>query len=161
MHLGLSGEEYQQLCDTVTDIFHLAAISYLGVPKDIAWRVNVDGTRNVLELARDCEKLRRLNHFSTCYVSGDRVGVIAEDELDAGQTLPQRLRGDEVPRPSGWCSGPRRPCRSPSTGPRRVVGDSRTGEIDRFEGPYYLGDPPRAPRRCSCRCRCPATASRR
>src|SRR4051812_4236509 len=26
MHLGLSGEEYQMLCDSVTDIFHLAAI---------------------------------------------------------------------------------------------------------------------------------------
>jgi len=26
MHLGLSGEEYQRLCDQVTDIFHLAAI---------------------------------------------------------------------------------------------------------------------------------------
>src|SRR5262245_57487283 len=24
MHLGLSGEEYQKLCDSVTDVFHLA-----------------------------------------------------------------------------------------------------------------------------------------
>src|SRR5947209_412670 len=29
MHLGLSSAEYNQLCDEVTDIFHLAAISYL------------------------------------------------------------------------------------------------------------------------------------
>src|SRR5207248_519114 len=87
MHLGLSGEEYQTLCDEVTDIFHLAAISYLGVPKETAWRVNVDGTRNVIELAHDCSKLRKLNHFSTCYVSGDRLGVIAEDELEVGQTF--------------------------------------------------------------------------
>ncbi len=138
LHLGLSGDEYQRLCDEVTDIFHLAAISYLGVPKTTAWRVNEDGTRNVLELARDCGKLRRLNHFSTCFVSGDRVGVIAEDELEAGQgfhnvyeetknqaeRLVQRAAGSlpvSIYRPS------------------IVVGDSRTGEIDRFDGPYYLG----------------------
>ena len=87
MHLGLSGEEYQRLCDQVTDIFHLAALSYLGVSREAAWRTNVDGTRNVIELAQECKHLRRLSHFSTCYVSGDRLGVIAEDELDCGQAF--------------------------------------------------------------------------
>ncbi len=138
MHLGLSGEEYGRVTRDVTEIFHLAAISYLGVPKETAQRVNVDGTRNVLELAKDAKKLRRLSYFSTCYVSGDRVGVIAEDELDRGQgfrnayeetkygaeRLVQRA-GRELPvsifRPSS------------------VVGDSETGEIDKFDGPYYLG----------------------
>jgi nucleoside-diphosphate-sugar epimerase len=57
MHLGLSGPEYQRLCDEVTDIFHLAAISYLGVSREVAWRVNVDGTRNVIELASECPRL--------------------------------------------------------------------------------------------------------
>ncbi|MHB8872969.1 MAG: SDR family oxidoreductase [Myxococcaceae bacterium] len=138
MHLGLSGEEYQRLAGTVTDIFHLAAISYLGMPKETAWRVNVDGTRNVLELARDCTKLRRFNHFSTCYVSGDRLGVIAEDELDCGQAFRNAYEETKfqaeklVQRAAGSL---------PITiyRPSSVVGDSKTGEIDRFEGPYYLG----------------------
>jgi len=138
MHLGLSGDEYQKLCDEVTDIFHLAAISYLGVPKETAWRVNVDGTRNVLELATDCQKLRRFNHFSTCYVSGDRVGVIAEDELERGQTFRNvyeetKYQAERLVK--------RAANNLPVTiyRPSSVVGDSRTGEIDRFEGPYYLG----------------------
>jgi thioester reductase-like protein len=138
MHFGLSGDEYQRLCGHATDVFHLAAISNLGAPKDLIWRVNVEGTRNALELARDCSHLQRFNHFSTCYVSGDRVGVIAEDELDRGQgfrnsfehtkfqaeKLVQRMSGElpvTIYRPSS------------------LVGDSSTGEIDRFEGPYYLG----------------------
>jgi thioester reductase-like protein len=138
MHLGLSGEEYQRLCDSVTDIFHLAAISYLGMPKETAWRVNVDGTRNVLELAKDCGKLRRFNYFSTCYVSGDRVGVIAEDELDAGQSFRNayeetKYQAEKVVQ-RAMASLPITIYR-----PSSVVGDSRTGEIDRFEGPYYLG----------------------
>lgn len=138
MHLGLSGDEYQKLCDEVTDVFHLAAISYLGVPKETAWRVNVDGTRNVLELAADCGKLRRFNHFSTCYVSGDRVGVIAEDELERGQSFRNiyeetKYHAERLVRRAGNSL--------PVTiyRPSSVVGDSQTGEIDRFEGPYYLG----------------------
>ncbi len=138
MHLGLSGDEYQRICDSVTDIFHIGGISDLSVPREMLWQANVEGTRNVIELARDCPRLHRLNHYSTCYVSGDRIGVIAEDELDMGQAfrnpyeetkfhaekLLQRVSGMlpiSVYRPSS------------------VVGDSQTGEIDRFEGPYYLG----------------------
>jgi len=138
MHLGLSGEEYQRLCARVTHIYHLAAVFYLSVPKETAWRINVDGTRNVLELARDCEHLQRFNYFSTCHVSGDRLGVIAEDELDCGQAFrnvyeetkfhaEQRIQRAAASLPVTIF----RPC--------SVVGDSRTGEIDRFEGPYYLG----------------------
>ena len=138
MHLGLSGEEYQRICDEVTDIFHVGELSDLSVPREMIWRANVEGTRNIIELARDCTRLHRLNHYSSCYVSGERIGVIAEDELDLGQSfrnayeetkfhaekLLQRVN-DALPisiyRPSS------------------VVGDSQTGEIDRFEGPYYLG----------------------
>lgn len=138
MHLGLSGEEYDRLTSEVTQIFHLAAISYLGMPRENAYRVNVDGTRNVLELARDCVKLRRFNHFSTCYVSGDRLGVIAEDELDNGQGFRNayeetKAAAERLVRQAA--------AKMPVTiyRPSSVVGDSQTGEIDRFEGPYYLG----------------------
>jgi len=138
MHLGLAGEEYKRLCESVTQIFHLAAISYMGMPREIAHRVNVGGTRNVVELARDCKQLRRLNHFSTTYVSGDRVGVIAEDELDVGQGFRNpyeetKFEAEKIVQ--------RAAATVPVTiyRPSTVVGDSKTGEIDRFEGPYYLG----------------------
>src|SRR6266545_3719736 len=136
MHLGLSGAEFKALARDVTDIWHLAART-LGADRTDLRRVNVDGTRNVLDLAAAARRLRRLNHFSTAYVSGDRVGVILEDELAMGQRfhnayeetkfqaelLVRRAQADlaaTIYRPS------------------IVVGDSRTGEIDRFEGPYAL-----------------------
>jgi thioester reductase-like protein len=138
MHLGLAGDEYRRLCESVTDIFHLAAISYMGMPKEIAQRVNVSGTRNVLELGRDTLHLERFNHFSTTYVSGDRVGVIAEDELDVGQSFRNpyeetKFEAEKIVQ--------RAAASMPVTiyRPSTVVGDSKTGEIDRFEGPYYLG----------------------
>lgn len=137
MHLSLSGAEYARLCDEVTHIFHLAAVFFLGVSRDLARRVNVEGTRNVLELARDCRSLRRLVHFSTAMVAGDRVGVVCEDELEAGQGFHNiyeetKFQAEKLVR--------RAMKDLPITvvRPSIVVGDSKTGEIDRFDGPYYL-----------------------
>lgn len=138
MHLGLAGREYQRLVEQATHIFHLAAISYLGMPYETARKVNVEGTQNVLELARECRQLQRFVHFSTTYVSGDRVGVIAEDELDAGQSFRNAY---EKTKFEAEKLVNRAKSSLPVTiiRPATVVGDSKTGEIDRFEGPYYLG----------------------
>src|SRR5262249_15931854 len=87
MHLGLDGEEYGRLCDEVTDIFHLAAVAQLDTSRETAARVNIHGTRNVVEVGRGWRGLERFNHFSSCFVAGDRQGVIAEDEPDAGQSF--------------------------------------------------------------------------
>src|SRR5512140_3415287 len=85
MHLGLSGAEFKALARDVTDVWHLAARSHLGAGRVEMRRVNVEGTRNVLDLCVAAPRLRRLNHFSTAFVCGDRVGVILEDELAMSQ----------------------------------------------------------------------------
>ncbi len=138
MHLGLAGPEYQRLIDETTHIFHLAAVSYLGMPHEVARRVNVDGTRGVLELARECKRLERFVHFSTCYVSGDRVGVIAEDELERGQGFRNAYEETKY-EAERLVQRAREHLPITIIRPSTVVGDSLTGEIDRFEGPYYLG----------------------
>jgi nucleoside-diphosphate-sugar epimerase len=138
LHLGLSGEEVERVAGSVTRIFHLAALNQLTVSRDVAWRTNVDGTRNVLELARECRSLERLVHFSTCHVAGAREGVIAEDELDRGQEFRNAWEETKF-------HAEKAVVRAADTlpvsivRPSTVVGDSRTGEIDRFEGPYALG----------------------
>jgi thioester reductase-like protein len=137
MHLGLSGAEWKSLVRDVSSIWHLAAASRLDSASDVARRVNVEGTRNVLELARAATFPPRLHHFSSAFVAGDRQGVIMEDELLAGQRFrtpyeQSKARAEELVR--------RVMSDLPVTiyRPAIVVGDSRTGEIDRFEGPYYL-----------------------
>jgi nucleoside-diphosphate-sugar epimerase len=57
---GGTTAEYPDLCADVTTIVHLAAAHCLGVPREMAVRVNVGGTRNVLELATSCRRLARL-----------------------------------------------------------------------------------------------------
>ncbi len=65
----------------IVSVFHLAAIYNLAVPLEIAQRVNVDGTGNVLDLCAGCKNLERLNYVSTAYVAGERKGVVYEHEL--------------------------------------------------------------------------------
>lgn len=137
MHLGLSTTEYRELCGGVTDVIHGAEKSFLGSERGELDRINVEGTRGTLELAADCRKLRRFTHLSTVFVAGDRVGVVAEDELAAGQTFRNAYEETKfeaellVRRAMGQL-----PCTV--LRPSIVIGDSRTGEIDRFEGPYTI-----------------------
>lgn len=137
MDLGLAGGEYKALAAEVTAIHHTAAVYYLGAQKEQLERVNVDGTRTMLELAGDCLKLRRFMHWSTSQVSGARSGVILEEELDCGQRFRNfyeetKFRAERLARDAAR--------RLPITilRPGIIVGDSRSGEIDKFDGPYYL-----------------------
>src|SRR4051794_36108603 len=57
--LGLDSGTYERLAGSVTAVYHLAAIYNLAVPFDIAQRVNVEGTGNVLGLCGRCSQLER------------------------------------------------------------------------------------------------------
>ena len=89
MHLGLSTAEYRELSQGCTDVIHVAGLTDTCDAEEPggARRRGAEGTRAVLELSQDCKHLRRLTHFSTVFVSGDRRGVIAEDELAHGQAF--------------------------------------------------------------------------
>ena len=74
MDLGLSSNEYQALVKEVSWIEHLAGIYFMGVDAKTARAVNVEGTRSVLDFARDARRLERVVHWSSALVSGDRAG---------------------------------------------------------------------------------------
>ncbi len=137
MDLGLSGSEYRTLATEITAIHHLAGIYYMGVDERTARRVNVEGTRGVLDLAGDAVNLRRLCHWSTATVAGKRKGVILEEELDEGQSFHNFYEATKFEAEKLARAAQRR---LPITilRPSLIVGDSQTGEIDKFDGPYYL-----------------------
>jgi len=137
MDLGLSGPEYKVLAGEVTTIHHMAGIYYLGVDRATARRVNVQGTRGILELATEAVRLRRICHWSTASVSGKRRGVILEEELDEGQGFHNfyeetKFEAEKLAR-AAQRSLPLTVLR-----PAVIVGDSANGEIDKLDGPYYL-----------------------
>jgi thioester reductase-like protein len=137
MDLGLSGTEYQRLAAELTCIHHLAGIYYMGVDEATARRVNVEGTRGIIELATEASRLRRLCHWSTAQVSGKRKGVILEEELDESQSFHNFYEQTKYEAEVLARAAQRR---IPVTvlRPGIIVGDSHTGEIDKFDGPYYL-----------------------
>lgn len=137
MDLGLSGREYRTLAGEITSIQHMAGIYYMGVDRATARRVNVDGTRGVLELAADAVRLRRMTHWSTAAVSGRRKGVILEEELDEGQSFHNFYEETKF-EAEKLAHAARRTLPVTILRPGIVVGDSATGEIDKLDGPYYL-----------------------
>ena len=135
--LGLSPEDLQTARSHSTVLLHLAAIYDLAVARDIAMRVNVEGTRNVNQFAGSLPHLRHYHYISTCYVAGKRKGVIYENELqhEAGfrnyyeeTKYLAEMQVDELKS------------QLPITihRPAVVCGDSRTGETVKYDGIYYL-----------------------
>lgn len=135
--LGLSADRYDTLAGEVHDVFHLAAVYDLAVGEEIARKVNVEGTRHVVAFCEACTDLHRHNYVSTCYVAGLRTGLVLESELDEGQEFKNfyestKFAAEVVVRESMD--------RVPTTvyRPGIVVGDSRTGETQKFDGPYFI-----------------------
>jgi len=135
--LVLTPADLELVQQQTTRVFHLAAVYDLAVPQDLAMRVNVGGTRNVVALARSIPRLRQFHHVSTCYVAGKREGVILESELrhNAGYRNfyeeSKNLAEQEVDSAKNDL---------PVTihRPAVVCGDSRSGETGKYDGVYYL-----------------------
>lgn len=135
--LGMDADDAATIRYETTDVFHLAAVYDLAVERDVAVRVNLEGTKNVNEFVKSVRHLKRYNYISTCYVAGKRTGQIGEGELEhdkgfrnfyeetkyLAEMEVEQLKKDlpvTIFRPSV------------------VVGDSETGETTKYDGIYYL-----------------------
>jgi thioester reductase-like protein len=134
--LGLDEKAYHELAARITDVFHLAAIYDLHVHEDVAYRVNVDGTRNIVDFCAEAKGLKALVYFSTCYVAGRRTGRILEDELISGAGFKNhyestKFEAERIVR--------EKMDRIPTIiiRPGITVGHSKTGETQKFDGPYF------------------------
>jgi thioester reductase-like protein len=151
--LGLDPDTADRLAEQVTTVVHCAASVSFELPLEESRRINVDGTRHVVELAERCRRLERLSYISTAYVAGEPRRLFRENQLDVGQRFRNpyerskfeaermvRERAAELPlqilRPS------------------IVVGDSRTGRTSSFNVLY-------GPLKAFARGRIPAIPARR
>lgn len=120
---------------SIIGILNFAAVCDLRVKKDLAYKVNVEGTKNLINFALKCSNLKKFHHISTCYTAGWTMGTFSELDFDKGQDFKNyhkeikfisekliRQNLGKIPyviyRPS------------------IVVGDSITGETNKFDGPY-------------------------
>ncbi|BDG06091.1 SDR family oxidoreductase [Anaeromyxobacter oryzae] len=134
--LGLDGAALAP--GDVVEIHHLAAIYDLSVPRAPAMKVNVEGTRNVLDLAERCDRLERLHYVSTCYVAGRHPGVFLEEDLEKGQAFNNYYEETKYLAEVEVRARMRAGLPATIYRPAIVVGDSRTGETQKYDGPYYV-----------------------
>ena len=133
--LGLAPDAMKALKGTVDAVYHLAAVYDLGADADSQIAVNVEGTRNVCEFAKAVDA----GHFhlvSSIAAAGLYEGVFREDMFDEAEGLdhPYFMTKHESEKIV------RKECKVPWTvyRPALVVGDSKTGEMDKIDGPYYF-----------------------
>lgn len=135
---GIGVDDPASLVSDVTEIWHLAAAYDLAVPREVGMRVNVEGTRYVLGVAARCPRLERFHHFSTCYVSGRFTGPFAEDDLEVGARFnnfyEETKHLAEAAVRGQMAEG------LPATiyRPSIVLGDSRTGRTQKYDGLYFV-----------------------
>ncbi len=135
--LALDADARADMIEHVTGAYHLAALYHLAAPRDVLMSINVDGTRNLLDFCGELRGLERFAHISTLAVAGTYTGTFADTDFDKGQGFKNyyeetkylaeklvRERMGEIP--------------SLIFRPPVVVGHSKTGYIEKVDGPYYL-----------------------
>jgi long-chain acyl-CoA synthetase len=120
----------------VTHEIHCAATVSFDLPIDEARRINVGGTRAMIDLCRRLPKLERLDAVSTAYVAGRRRDLVQEADLghDAGfhNTYEQtKYESEELLRAA------MRDLPIAVHRPSIVVGDSRTGQTGAWKVLYW------------------------
>jgi NAD(P)-dependent dehydrogenase (short-subunit alcohol dehydrogenase family) len=133
--LGIEKEQVAELRGKIEHFFHLAAVYDMTAPAERNTAVNVGGTTHAVELARALD-VKRLHHVSSIAVAGTYKGVFTETMFDEGQRLPSpyhrtKYESERIVREQPYVAW--RVYR-----PGIVVGDSKTGEMDKIDGPYYF-----------------------
>jgi len=133
--LGLGTEAVKALKGQVDHFYHLAAVYDLGADEESQIAVNIEGTRNTVELARAIDA-SHFHHVSSIAAAGLYEGVFREDMFEEAENYehPYFMTKHESEKIV------RKECKVPWSvyRPAMVVGDSQTGEMDKIDGPYYF-----------------------
>jgi NAD(P)-dependent dehydrogenase (short-subunit alcohol dehydrogenase family) len=133
--LGISAADFKKLKGKITQFYHLAAIYDLYASEEAQVAVNVNGTANAIgaatKMAAEC-----FNHVSSIAVAGLYKGTFREDMFEEAEKLNNpylKTKHESEKMVREKCEIPWRIYR-----PGMVVGHSKTGEIDKIDGPYYF-----------------------
>lgn len=133
--LGLAAADVKMLSKNVAHFFHLAAIYDLAADAESQLIANVKGTEHAVELA-NAIGAGCFQHISSIAAAGLYEGIFREDMFEEAENLEHpyfRTKHDSEGIVRKKCKGAWRVYR-----PGFVVGDSKTGEMDKVDGPYYM-----------------------
>ncbi len=133
--LGVTKADQKKLTGNIRHFFHLAAVYDLKADAESQMVGNIEGTRNAVALANNI-KAELFQHVSSIAAAGMYEGVFREDMFDEAENLDHpyfATKHDSEKIVRQEASMPWRVYR-----PGLVVGDSKTGEMDKVDGPYYF-----------------------
>jgi NAD(P)-dependent dehydrogenase (short-subunit alcohol dehydrogenase family) len=134
-NLGVADADLRKLKGKVEHFFHLAAIYDLKASATDQQAANVEGTRHAVQCAQALG-VGCFHHVSSIAAAGLYDGVFREDMFEEAEDLDHpyfKTKHDSEGVVRHDCKRPFRIYR-----PGFVVGDSRTGYIDKIDGPYYF-----------------------
>jgi NAD(P)-dependent dehydrogenase (short-subunit alcohol dehydrogenase family) len=133
--LGVSADAIKAMKGRIDAVYHLAAVYDLSADEESQVRVNIEGTRHMVEFAKAIDA-GHVHHVSSIAAAGLYEGVFREDMFEEAEGLehPYFMTKHESEKIV------RKECKVPWTvyRPALVVGDSKTGEMDKIDGPYYF-----------------------
>jgi NAD(P)-dependent dehydrogenase (short-subunit alcohol dehydrogenase family) len=133
--LGVATDAIKTMKGKIDAVYHLAAVYDLSADEESQVQVNIEGTRNMVEFAKAIDA-GHVHHVSSIAAAGLYEGVFREDMFDEAEGLdhPYFMTKHESEKIV------RKECKVPWTvyRPALVVGDSKTGEMDKIDGPYYF-----------------------
>ncbi|HLM53565.1 MAG TPA: SDR family oxidoreductase [Pseudoxanthomonas sp.] len=132
---GLSAAQLRALSGKVKHFFHLAALYDLAASAESQRAANIDGTRNALDLAAAIEA-GVFHHTSSIAAAGLYPGVFREDMFEEAEGLDDPYL--RTKHESEGLVRQEKRVKWRIYRPGMVVGHSRTGEIDKIDGPYYF-----------------------
>src|SRR5688572_8763181 len=133
--LGVADADLRKLKGKIDHLFHLAAVYDLSSSAEAQKATNVEGTRHVAGFA-DKIQVGVFHHVSSIAAAGLYDGVFREDMFEEAEDLDHpyfRTKHDAEAIVRGELKRPYRIYR-----PGFVVGHSKTGFIDKIDGPYYF-----------------------
>ena len=133
--LGVAADDVKKLKGQIDHFYHLAAVYDLSADEETQVAVNIEGTRNTVDLAKAIDA-GHFHHVSSIAAAGLYEGVFREDMFEEAEGLDHpyfqtKHESEKIVRQD---------CKVPWTvyRPAMVVGDSTTGEMDKIDGPYYF-----------------------
>ena len=133
--LGIADADLVKLRDKVTHLFHLAAIYDLAASAEAQQRANVEGTRHAIEFA-DVVHAGCFHHVSSIAAAGLYEGTFREDMFEEAEELDHPYFKTKHDSEGVVRNEYKRPWRVYRPG--FVVGHSKTGYIEKIDGPYYF-----------------------
>jgi len=135
-NLGMADSDLELLQGRIDHFYHLAAVYDMEADDEAHRIANIEGTMHAVEIANRLE-VGCFHLASSIAAAGLFKGTWREDMFDEAEDLDkhpyfrtkhesERIARDQLQRPLRVYR------------PGIVVGDSRTGEMDKVDGPYYF-----------------------